>query len=657
MPESEEDPKKVSNNDLRNSQFGGGFINAENVNAERIGGDIFNFFSEQQAIPVGNPARPENQRILLADVKNEVTARLKQSLHNAVLINLRKELQPQLVLRPWDTEIKIGNKPPEPLANTTSILEVFDDSAIAGKLLILGEPGSGKTTTQLELTQVLIQHAEEQPLYPIPVLFNLSSWKDEHQSIVEWFVEQLKSKYGVSKKLSKKWLENNQLLPMLDGLDEVKPAFQESCVKAINQLLQSECRPHYLVVCSRSQEYDNFETKLLLNGAISLKPFTNNQICDYLAAINHTELWQIINSDPNLLEIVKTPLFLGVTVLASEEISIDYWRQMTSTAERLQFLLDTYVRRMLEREINSKAYFKCKPPTARQTRLWLVWLAQQLLVESKTEFLIEEMQPSWLINNVQRRMYTLILGLIGALIGLLIGLALGTALSSMFGYRAIVVSIGSIRIMGLIGIGSGLILGLILGGNKEIKTVETLQISWKKSKMSVRLIMGLSGLLIIGLGGLLKGVGGLLNLGAGGLLMLEMFLPSFHLNAGLNIEQKTSPNQGIWKSAVNFGIIWLIRALGFGLVLGLLSGLNGLLFGLILCPFWVLTGINYGGRACIQHFVLRFTLCRNGYMPWNYARFLNYATECLFLQRVGGRYRFMHKTLQEHFAEMQFEKD
>jgi hypothetical protein len=34
----------------------------------------------------------------------------------------------------------------------------------------------------------------------------------------------------------------------------------------------------------------------------------------------------------------------------------------------------------------------------------------------------------------------------------------------------------------------------------------------------------------------------------------------------------------------------------------------------------------------------------------NYARFLDYCTERLFLQRVGGRYRFIHKMLQDHFA-------
>ncbi|NES08375.1 MAG: hypothetical protein F6K22_39895 [Okeania sp. SIO2F4] len=36
--------------------------------------------------------------------------------------------------------------------------------------------------------------------------------------------------------------------------------------------------------------------------------------------------------------------------------------------------------------------------------------------------------------------------------------------------------------------------------------------------------------------------------------------------------------------------------------------------------------------------------------PWNYARFLNYATEKMLLQRVGGGYRFIHRLLQERLA-------
>ncbi|WP_414586993.1 NACHT domain-containing protein [Scytonema sp. PCC 10023] len=309
MPESE-DPKKVTNNDLRNAQFGGGFINADTVNAQRIGGDIWNLFLGQQLAPVGNPQREHNQRLLLADVKQEVASRLKQSLHNVVLINLGKESQPQQVKRLWDAEVKIGLKPPEPIPDTTRIIDVFDSVDVAGKLLILGAPGSGKTTTQLELAQALVKRAEEQPDCPVPVLFNLSSWKDDRQSITDWLLAELKSKYGVSKKLSKEWVNNHQLLPLLDGLDELEPQRQELCVSIINQFLGSENRPLYLVVCSRSEEYSNYSAQLQLNGAIYLQPLTNNQISDYLTTIKYTKIWSSISSDLDLLELVKTPFLI-----------------------------------------------------------------------------------------------------------------------------------------------------------------------------------------------------------------------------------------------------------------------------------------------------------------------------------------------------------
>ncbi|MHC5863034.1 MAG: hypothetical protein ACYTXM_40525, partial [Nostoc sp.] len=61
MPDSE-DPKQADNNDLRNTQFGGGFINAEIVNAGRIGGDIYNIHLGQQMAVSGNSVQSQNQR-------------------------------------------------------------------------------------------------------------------------------------------------------------------------------------------------------------------------------------------------------------------------------------------------------------------------------------------------------------------------------------------------------------------------------------------------------------------------------------------------------------------------------------------------------------------------------------------------------------------
>jgi hypothetical protein len=40
-------------------------------------------------------------------------------------------------------------------------------------------------------------------------------------------------------------------------------------------------------------------------------------------------------------------------------------------------------------------------------------------------------------------------------------------------------------------------------------------------------------------------------------------------------------------------------------------------------------------------------------MPWRYDRFLNYCYERRLLQKIGGRYRFIHRELLEHFAGME----
>jgi hypothetical protein len=85
----------------------------------------------------------------------------------------------------------------------------------------------------------------------------------------------------------------------------------------------------------------------------------------------------------------------------------------------------------------------------------------------------------------------------------------------------------------------------------------------------------------------------------------------------------------------------LIFGLSFGLMVGLIFSLS----------FGLMVGLRNGGVACIQHFILRLILYRNGYIPWNYAQFLDYATDRLFLQRVGGGYRFMHDLLRQHFAQ------
>lgn len=150
---------------------------------------------------------------------------------------------------------------------------------------------------------------------------------------------------------------------------------------------------------------------------------------------------------------------------------------------------------------------------------------------------------------------------------------------------------------------------------------------------------------------------------------------------GGEVERRTTPNQGVGESARH-----TMRAILAGplvaLALGPILGGGALLVALVASPdslFYDLSdsagslrsallplgllmlisapllgamiGLASGGVACLQHAVLRVMLWRGGAIPWDYARFLDYAAERLFLRKVGGSYIFIHRLLLEYIAE------
>ena len=132
------------------------------------------------------------------------------------------------------------------------------------------------------------------------------------------------------------------------------------------------------------------------------------------------------------------------------------------------------------------------------------------------------------------------------------------------------------------------------------------------------------------------------------------------LNSGsssVEVKQKTVPNQGIWNSAKNALKLGLVEGICVGLTIIFINSIagyplkaaNAKSVGLMLA---LIIGVRYGATTCIQHFNLRRILHRKGRrIPWNYARFLDYATERLLMKKVGGGYVFYHRMLMEHFAQ------
>ena len=132
------------------------------------------------------------------------------------------------------------------------------------------------------------------------------------------------------------------------------------------------------------------------------------------------------------------------------------------------------------------------------------------------------------------------------------------------------------------------------------------------------------------------------------LLLVGLFIGLLDgLSCPAQIESKVSPNQGIRQSAK---ISLIITLIGFTVltIVARISGLPNILGATI----GLIIGWYLGGAACIIHFALRLTLYCARCIPWNYAHFLDYAVKHGFLQRVGGGYIFIHRSLMEHFAQM-----
>ncbi|VXD10912.1 conserved membrane hypothetical protein [Planktothrix paucivesiculata PCC 9631] len=413
----------------------------------------------------------DSRQVLLNVMKTEVAKRLQDNLHYQTKIDLLTEDQPELVNRPQNLKpLKPKNKPKwnilslfgktqTEVPETEKVINIFNRSDIAGRLLILGDPGSGKTTTLLELAKDLLAKTQEPNNQIIPFIFELSSWKDDKLSIADWLAADLNSRFKIPESETKNWIKTGQLLPLLDGLDELGLTQQTQCITKIDQCLQ-EHPDLQVAVCCRVQEYQTGEVNFeKLRWAISIQPLTDAQIKNYLQELNRADLWQSIQTDPEgLLKLAKIPLLLHLIPVAYPEgyLQPNLGRQRHNQQyleDSRNQLLAAYIDRQLEK--NHSRY------SAKDTKRWLQWLARQLRERNQAEFLLEKMQPDLLGSSKYKLIYRLMVGLIlGLILGLKVGLIFGLIFSLILGLK--------------VGLMVGLIFGLISGlSNSEIEPAET----------------------------------------------------------------------------------------------------------------------------------------------------------------------------------------
>ncbi len=236
---------------------------------------------EEQATPA-RPLSKQDRVHLLGRLRLRYEQLLTQSLEGAVQqLELGLAVRPAAVQNSVSLAMRLPEQPEQLLPLHTSIVEVYTQAN--KELLILGEPGAGKSTLLLKLACSLVQEAEQDVTRSLPVLLPLSSWAEHKRPLGEWLGEEMARLYDVPRSFSQQLIQAEQVLPLLDGLDEMKEDARAACIAAINTYHREHLRP--LVVCSRTNEYDTATTqeRLALHTAVVVQPLSPALVDAHLA--------------------------------------------------------------------------------------------------------------------------------------------------------------------------------------------------------------------------------------------------------------------------------------------------------------------------------------------------------------------------------------
>lgn len=513
--------------------------------------------------------------------------------------------------------MQYGQRADAVLTSYDAILEIFQRDGVDGRLLLLGEPGMGKTHTLLALGERLLQQVSRSG-GPIPVLVDLSAWAGE--PLAQWLEGYLWEEYRLCQPTAYQWIQTAALTLLLDGFDHLPRDRQRTCARELDILLRTNPDQTAILCCRRRVIEASGINFSYFNSGVHLVPLAAPQVKDYALAQGGPDLWQTIKTSTALQQLARFPLYLTMlAVLAGQG------RLNDSPITGRESLIQRY---LTVQRVDT-------PATDLVSQQWL---AHHLAQRPRT-FRLDRLQRTDLPDG-QRLAYRgllglgflLIFGLLGGNWGL--GLATGLAFSQLdlenFPYTRLSLAVASWRGVGLLAVACGgpaLVLGLGLGGLAAV--------------LLGRFNLGLPAFGWAGLIGVV--LGGLLGLG----LMLWGGLPQA-------VQYRRTLNQDVQMALRNMLIIVAILGLVIGVVLVLPAVVSGqsplslltperlrvLVASLVSAVLWL--------SFTLQHSAVRLLLSLGKELrwPWRCRPLLRRWVQKRLLRQVGGGVRWSHDQIR-----------
>jgi len=258
----------------------------------------------------------------------------KRSLRNSDLARLENPVGPELKvpLRDAFASLRLTSGPDR------QWLDLFNFAADTERFVVLGGPGTGKTTLMKSLLMSVVNRTAREPLTGlVPAFIALRRMGAKNQTVEEAIVASFDDhRFPGAGRFVKATMEAGKMLVILDGLDEVG-ANRESVIERIQDFCRwDEQLPHHnrIVVTCREASYQKQDLRSVIGSVVRVEPFTPHHMRIFLAgwpkhrdrsALN---LFNLLQADAQIRQICSNPLLL--TILTGLYLDSDRFELPTS---------------------------------------------------------------------------------------------------------------------------------------------------------------------------------------------------------------------------------------------------------------------------------------------------------------------------------------
>ena len=543
--------------------------------------------------------------------------------------------------------------------NLLSILKYYQQLS-PGRLVVLGEAGSGKTVLALELIIQMLENRNKND--PVPVLVSAAAW-NTNLAAEKWLSQHLARQFGMNSKSIAELVADRRIIPVADGLDEMDSAGDRQrarkVVDALNRYMKARQRGAAIITC-RSEAYDDLGVGVDRATHIKMIPLNGTEAAAYLA--DHIRdasderrwrpvLHELRNQQHGLLaRELATPWRLTLSVAAFRESGEPSTLLPTYSKNPVSPLDETdYKTRinalLLDRYVSSAVALY--GPDGRYSReeidLWLTTLTTCLEWQSKNDMSGTDIELHQWWKVISRKGIPLIHVAVAAIPAIPI-LAVATAARSTGWLMAGIF----LLLMALVGSGDFQPTRM---GIRQLKT------PYGRRRLIAGLELGLAVALAVGLvfglavgfyGGPLPGIefGSTLGGGVGFIVGLASGLSDLS-------PQIVGPRDVIRADGI-FGLVFgILTALVVGPAVGLAGRLTGALTGgpisglTVGLAFGLTFSLAFGAHPWVRYHIAVTAAALQGRAPIRFAALLAWAREARLLRESGIAYQFRHRQLQD----------